>query len=302
MAMAGGMRGRGRAGRGGAIRHGPPGRRSCALAVAIALGAACIGCRASESAGDGMFLEREAAPGLSLAQSAEWAHAQAGVRFDPRTGALATAARPRKAPGAEAELTSFGGAEEEEPGVLPEEAPKRLRIYAAHLELLVAAVEDSVERFVRRVEEVGGFLEKREDASVTCRVPAIQFKEILAEVKAYGLVVRESLRATDVTKQYFDLKIRIENAEKTRERLVALLDRAEKVEDALRIETELRRLAEEIDRLKGELKYLSEQIAFSTIEVVFQTNAPPPRAMPARKRSRFDWIHRVGVEHVLEEF
>lgn len=283
---------------GGAIPHAPPGRRPSALYGAIALVALCAGCEATGYAEAAKY-----ASGDGVGRwGADEGGARNGVPAGVALGAPALATVSDRAPGAEAALTSFGEAAEEEPATQPEEATRRLRIYAAHLEILVAAVEDSVTRFIRRVDEAGGFLEKRDDASVTCRVPAAKFKEILEEVKAYGLVTRESVRATDVTKQYFDLKIRIENAEKARERLMALLERAEEVEDALRIETELRRLAEEIDRLKGELKYLSEQIAFSTIEVVFQTNAPPPRAMPKRARSRFDWINRVGVEHVLEEF
>jgi len=221
---------------------------------------------------------------------------------------LDVAGGPMPAASRQTQLTSLspGAAEAEAvpeaPAPAPEEAPKRLKVYSAQLSLLVPSVEDAVARFLKGVEEVGGYLEKREDAVLSCRVPAARFKEVLEEVRGYGRVVHESVEALDVTKQYYDLQIRIENAEKARERLVALLEKAELVDDALRIETELRRLAVEIDQLKGELKYLSERIAYSKITVAFQTNAPPPRAIPARRWSRFDWINQVGVEHVLDRF
>jgi hypothetical protein len=83
---------------------------------------------------------------------------------------------------------------------------------------------------------------------------------------------------------------------------VALLARADKVEDILRIEGELRRLTEEIERLKGEVRFLSDRIAYSTLKVLFSSNAPEPIPVPRRARSRFWWINRVGVEHVLEDF
>jgi hypothetical protein len=184
----------------------------------------------------------------------------------------------------------------------PEAAPKRLMIYTGRFELLVANVKDAVSRFLKSVTDAGGYLQSREDSRVVCRVPASRFQEVVDALPSFGILIRESIQAQDATKKYYDLRLRIETAEKARDRLLALLERAEEVEDILRIEGEVRRLTEEIERLKGELKYLSEQIAFSTVEVNFRANAPEPRPVHRRVRSRFDWINRIGVEHVLEDF
>ncbi|HNR99336.1 MAG TPA: DUF4349 domain-containing protein [Planctomycetota bacterium] len=181
-------------------------------------------------------------------------------------------------------------------------AAKRLMVYTAKFDILVPNPEDAVDRFLARVEALGGYLETRENLFVSCRVPAAQFHALCAEVRGYGLVAKESTSAVDVTKQFMDLTVRIENAEKARERLLVLLERAEKVEDTLKIEAEIRRLTEEIERMKGELKFLSEQIAFSTIAVQFRSNAPELRPIGRRTRSRFDWVNQIGVEHVLEKF
>jgi hypothetical protein len=175
-------------------------------------------------------------------------------------------------------------------------------IYSARFELLVANVEDALGRFLKRVEEAGGYLQSRENAAVTCRVPAAIYPKLVAEIPALGTVVSQSTKALDVTRQYYDLGLRIETAEKSRARLLEILARADKVEDILKIEAEVRRLTEEIERLKGELKLLSEEIAFSTVEVLFRTAAPEPRPVQRRTRSRFAWINQVGVERVLEGF
>lgn len=267
------------------------------------------------AAAAGLLLAAAGCTAYELAEADRLGSGDGSVPWADRSfGMVAPEISRRPEPvGAEAtQLTSFAPEEAraaaEPPAPAPEaapahrEAPKRLMVYAAQLSLLVPSVEDAVARLLRRMEETGGYLEKREDGVVTCRVPAARFKETLDEVRGWGRVTRESVEALDVTKQYFDLRIRIENAEKTRGRLVALLERAELVEDALRIETELRRLAVEIDQLKGELEHLSERIAYSKITVDFQTSAPPARAISARKGSRFDWINRVGVEHVLAQF
>jgi hypothetical protein len=175
-------------------------------------------------------------------------------------------------------------------------------VYTASYEVIVASVKDTVSAFLARVEGLGGYLESREDARVTVRVPAARFQELLALMPSFGLVAREELQALDVTKQYADLGLRLETAEKARGRLVALLERAEKVEDILKIEAELRRLDEEIERLKGEIRFLSDRIALSTLSVLFRSSAPEPVPLPRRARSRFPWINEVGVEHVLEDF
>jgi hypothetical protein len=193
-----------------------------------------------------------------------------------------------------------GGADPQAPQADPRNAePKRLMIYTASYELLVPSVADSIRAFVERVEGLGGYLQKRDGARVACRVPAARFGELIAAIPSIGAVLLESLEAADVTRAYRDLEIRIENAEKARQRLLSILEKADKVEEVLAIEADLRRLTEEIERMKGELRYLADQIAFSTITVLFRSSAPEPTPVRARQPSRFEWLNEVGVENVL---
>jgi chemotaxis protein histidine kinase CheA len=175
-------------------------------------------------------------------------------------------------------------------------------IYNARFELLVSIVPDSIQACLKKVEELGGYLQKRDDALITVRVPARAFQPLVEALPGFGQVVRQALSALDVTKQYLDLQIRIENAEKARQRLLGILEKAEKVEDILKIEQDLRRLSEEIERLKGELKYLADQAAYSTVEVLFRSVAPEPAPVRRRARSRFEWLNEVGVEYALQNF
>jgi len=181
------------------------------------------------------------------------------------------------------------------------EGPRRLMVYTARFDLLVSNTAESLGVFMKKVEELGGYLQRRENFTVTCRVPAARFPSLLAEIPALGTVVSQSVSALEVTKEHADLSLRIENAGKARERLLALLEKAEKMEDILKIEAEVRRLTEEIERMKGELKLLSERIAFSTLEVTFRSTAPQARP-DRRTRSRFEWINRIGIEHALGSF
>jgi hypothetical protein len=232
----------------------------------------------------------------------EWAHHTGGKDYGfvkspvPEGGMLAI--MPRET------LTSLKAAALEEAraaGAAPA-SPKRLVIYTARFEILVASAEDALERFVRKVEALGGHLQRREDNAVTCRVPAERFQALVAEIPSFGAVISRSQEALDVTKDHQDIAIRIENAERQRKRLLALLDKAEKMEDILKIEADLRRLTEEIERMQGEIKSLEDRIAYSAIEVVFRSSAPEPRAARSRRASPFDWINRIGPENLLGRY
>ncbi len=189
------------------------------------------------------------------------------------------------------------------PSPEPLAAPaERLMIYSARYEVLVANVTDGVRRFLEWVREDGGYLESRNDGEVTCRVPAERFDALLGRIPDLGTVLSESLEAQDVTRQSLDLTIRIENAERARQRLLDLLARADDIEATLKIEQELRRLTEELERMKAELKLLQSRIAFSTVTVAFRANAPAAAPVRRRTASRFPWLREVGIERVLDEF
>lgn len=186
-------------------------------------------------------------------------------------------------------------------GPLPHAEAARKMVHRASLGIEVARVEEAIDRFLAAVRGMGGYLSARADATVTVRVPAARFDDALAEVRGYGRVLHQSLQASDVTKEYIDLEVRLDNARKSRERLLALLQKADKVEDILKIEEQLRRLTTEIEQAEGELKHLADQVAMSTVQVEFRAVAA---LVPERRRvaSRFWWINQVGVERVRRDF
>lgn len=187
-------------------------------------------------------------------------------------------------------------------------AAKRLVIYKGSLVVLVAGVEPAVEKLSARVNELGGYVENQSgnsganNATLTMRVPAEKFYALVNELGGYGQVTQKNVSASDVTKTVFDIELRLETAEKSRQRLLDLLKVATKMEEILQIEGEVRRLTQEIEGMKGELRFLKDQVAFSTLAVTFYSNAPPPNQGPTRTRSRFEWINQVGVESVLYNF
>ena len=180
---------------------------------------------------------------------------------------------------------------------------ERLLIQRGAIHIEVARPEDAQRAFVAKVQEWGGYLQNQAGTTLTVRLPAAKFDEAFALARSSGRVLTESREADDVTEEYVDLGIRLDNAKKSRDRLLEILQKADKVEDILKVEAELRRLTEEIERMEGRRKFLADRVAMATLTIGFHAAAEAPApAKRARQHSRFDWINRVGAESMLGDF
>ncbi|MCH8922802.1 MAG: DUF4349 domain-containing protein [Planctomycetes bacterium] len=219
------------------------------------------------------------------------------VRFG--LGEADTEGQPSSSKLASAESPATPGSPE---STLPVNRPNRLMVYSARYRLATPNVEEALRRFVARVEQMGGYLESRENGRVVCRVPAENFQSVVGGLPTLGEILDQSIHNQDVTTQHRDLGLRLQTAEWSRDRVLALLERANKIEDVLKLEATLRSLTEQIERIKGQFKQLSEQIAYSRIEVQFQSKTPEGSAGLSTGVSPFAWINRVGVENVAAGF
>jgi hypothetical protein len=96
-----------------------------------------------------------------------------------------------------------------------------------------------------------------------------------------------------------DLTARLKTQKKLEERYLAILARAESVEDMLKVEKQLSVARGEIEKLEGRQRYLDNQVELSTISVSFQRHRPliaasGPRFSRAAKRAGADVIN-VGA-------
>jgi hypothetical protein len=170
-------------------------------------------------------------------------------------------------------------------------------IYQAELVMGVFETTKAIDEVEKIALDAGGYLVVRNEQSITVRVPAEKFRPALATVTKVGDVLGRNVSVRDVTQEYYDLEIRLRNAEVVRQRLEQLLAKAEKVEAALAVERELERVAGELERLKGQLKLLRELVSFSTITVRFQ----PTGTEHVEKKFRlpFGWLEELGLGKLL---
>jgi hypothetical protein len=181
-------------------------------------------------------------------------------------------------------------------------AVERLLIYRGEVRVEVARPDDAAREWLARVKEWGGYLHSQVGNTLTVRVPAARLDDAFAAARGLGRVLAEGRQANDVTEEFVDLGLRIDTAKKARERLLEVLQKAEKIEDILKVEAELRRLTDEIERMEGRRKFLADQVAMATLQATFQPTTAPPPVKKSRQRSRFAWVNRVGAETIMGDF
>lgn len=103
--------------------------------------------------------------------------------------------------------------------------------------------------------------------NLSIRVPQDQYIETLEALRTVGEVISDNENVQDVSTEFIDNKARLANLYKLRDRIQLLLNRADRIDDILKIERELNRTQSEIDRLEGRMKYLNSQVDYATIEL-----------------------------------
>ncbi|MBN1890121.1 MAG: DUF4349 domain-containing protein [Thermoflexales bacterium] len=164
----------------------------------------------------------------------------------------------------------------------PQTGLNRMVIYNASLELVVKDTLQAVESARQIIQDAGGYLKEsksyRDDeqlrASMTARVPAEKLTETLEKLKTVALTVEsEGLSGEDVTNEYTDLQSRRRNLEASEKQYLAILEKADKIEDVLAVQRELTTVREQIEQIQGRMDYLSKSAAFATIQITLTPDA-----------------------------
>lgn len=145
-------------------------------------------------------------------------------------------------------------------------------IKTASIDVIVPSVPESITATTRIVGEAGGyvaesFTSRDSSARLKVRVPSQKLDELLGSLSMLGEERQRQVSVQDVTEQVADLDAVLANKKALRDRLRALLARANDVKDILAVESELTRLQTEIDTLEGSLNRLRTDIAYSAVDV-----------------------------------
>jgi len=104
--------------------------------------------------------------------------------------------------------------------------------------------------------------------SLQIRIPITKFDTIIEVLeRGVGVLTSKNIRAQDVTEEYVDLNIRLDNNLQYLLQYQSILKRAKSIKEVLDVQEKIRRIEEEIDSKKGRLKYLDNQVNYSTLHL-----------------------------------
>lgn len=154
---------------------------------------------------------------------------------------------------------------------------KSYRILNTSIEMVVKDFNKSlgeVKKIVKSLEGQIASTQSRQDdegltsGSVEVKIPADRYDQALQKITKLGEVRYTEEKSEDVTKEFVDLKARLENAKKLEKRILHLLEnQTGTIEDVMNVEKELASVREKIEELEGRKRYLENKINYSTITV-----------------------------------
>ena len=261
----------------------------------------------------------DAAGGAYMEEMAYAAPAYEAPASAPASAGMGTAGPVFAAPQPVAEgarINGSGQAEASE-GSLDElqtmgaDSVDQMLIFTGQLALRVefGKTAQTIDAAVGLAVNAGGYVAEMTDSSLRLRVPSKRFRKVMTQIEGLGEVQSRGVSALDVSEEFHDLGVQLENLKATRERIEKLLSQAKDLTQILTIEQELQRVTSEIDRIEGRMRLLSSQAAFSTINLgvgerpqqqdvkIAADDAPP--TPPRTLSNSAPWISEVGVHGLM---
>lgn len=190
-------------------------------------------------------------------------------------------------------------------------AADRKIIRNAELNLEADSPEDSQQKIAAIAQSNGGFVVEsqqsssdvkttaRDTVTMTVRVPADKFADTVAEIrKTASRVIVETVKGEDVTEQFIDVEARLKAKKALEVQFMEIMKRANSVEDALSVQSQLAEVRGEIEQIEGRKRFLENQASLSTIKIRLQT----PAAFSANSTGfiyRFTESFSAGLDFAL---
>ena len=153
---------------------------------------------------------------------------------------------------------------------------------SAEIEAGAGKIEEGLVRLKQVISENSGTIENinyyetenTKTYTLEVKLPPANFESFSNGLKSVGNLKSMSTDSEDVTFEYIDLEAKIENLNSQKQRLQALYDKAENVEEILDIEYEINRVQTNIDSSTARKNFLERQVANATLYITLYEEAP----------------------------
>lgn len=117
--------------------------------------------------------------------------------------------------------------------------------------------------------------ERETTVSMEIRIPNQNFDQLVNSFSdGIGSITQKNIRVEDVTEEYTDVSIKLENKKIYLEKYRDLLKRSASTKDLLEIQENIRGLEDEIDVSEGRLRYIDDQVNYSTLNLTLTKEKP----------------------------
>ncbi len=160
-----------------------------------------------------------------------------------------------------------------------EDASSRKIIRDASVTVETEKYEDFSSALEKEIASVGGYVESSQEygnnynyssyrrCELVIRVPAEKLDDFLSQMSSISSVTSKSLSTREVTGDYIDTQSEITALETERDALLAILAKADTVEDLITVQERLSRVNSSLQSYKNKLKTYDELIAYSKVNM-----------------------------------
>lgn len=149
------------------------------------------------------------------------------------------------------------------------------------LELETQEFDSALSQIRASIAQQGGYIENESvdgtslyhseyytrSAQITARIPTEKLDTVLSEVGSFCNVRSRSENTDDITERYFDAQAHLKTLNIQEERLLAILEKAEKLEDVITLESALSEVRYEIESLTASLRRMDSQVMYSYLNI-----------------------------------
>lgn len=144
---------------------------------------------------------------------------------------------------------------------------------------------NALQSIQQTVADAGGYIESQEqdgyslgsrsryqerNARIQARIPSAKLDEAVRSVGGFCNVLSQSENMDDITETYFDSQAHLTSLKIQEERLLAILEKAEKLEEVITLESALSDVRYQIESLTASLRRMDSQVAYSYLNISLQ--------------------------------
>lgn len=167
--------------------------------------------------------------------------------------------------------------------------------YEGEIRLRATQPRQVLTQAVALVRAEGGYVESLEGERAVLQIPAARFRALYARILGLGEVLHKTLSARDVTDEYLDVELRLQQARLMRDRLAALLQKTSDRKEKLRLMRELERLSAEIELQELSMARLRTLVDYSRLTLQVE-GRPVFEGRSEHEMRGFGWIATLATE------